>query len=136
MTVFKTFNAPMNVSISHVAGSESARLGARVENTQGAMAVTLDSGYSGLFELRTKAATTFVQETPAALGATDSSLSEEHDLYFDHVSSEWTRGWIGDNRRPDESHHHHDVSRVQLVNSLSPIELRLARLRPPTAIRR
>jgi hypothetical protein len=135
MTVFKTFNAPMNVSIAHVAGSEHASLGVRAETAQGAMAVTLDSAYTGLFELRAKAATTFVQETPAAPGATDSSLGEEHDLYFDHVSSEWTRGWIGDNRRPEEFNHH-EGSRVKLVNSLSPIELRLARLRPSTAIRR
>lgn len=98
------------------------------------MAVTLDSAYTGLFELRTKAGKTVVQETPAAVGATDSSLGEEHDLYFDHVSSEWTRGWIGDSRRPEDFHHH--VSRVKLFNSLSPIELRLARLRPSTAIRR
>ncbi|KAF8274459.1 hypothetical protein EI94DRAFT_1713487 [Lactarius quietus] len=136
MTMFKTFNAPMNVSIAHVAGSEPARLGLKAENTQGAMAVTLDSAYSGLFELRTKAATTLVQETPAALGVTDPSLDAEQELHFSHISSEWTHGWIGGERRPEESHHHHDGNRVKLVNSLSPIELRLARLRPSTAIRR
>jgi hypothetical protein len=132
--MFKTFNAPMNVSIAHVAGSEPVRLGVKAENTQGPMAVTLDSAYLGSFELRTKAATTLVQETPAALGATDTSLDGEHDLHFDHISSEWTRGWIGDYRRPED--HHHDGNRVKLVNSLSPIELRLARLRPSTAVRR
>ena len=135
MTMFKTFNAPMNVSIAHVAGSEASRLGVRAENTQGPMAVTLDSAYSGLFELRTKAATTLVQETPAALGITDPSFGGERELHFERVSSEWTRGWIGDDRRPSDSHHH-DENRVKLVNSLSPIELRLARLRPSTAVRR
>jgi len=135
MTMFKTFNAPMNVSIAHVAGSEVARLGVKAENTQGPMAVTLDSAYSGLFELRNKAGTTLVQETPAALGTSDTSLGGEHELHFDRVSSEWTRGWIGADRRP-EDFHHHDGNRVKLVNSLSPIELRLARLRPSTAVRR
>jgi hypothetical protein len=135
VTMFKTFNAPMNLSIAHVAGSEFARLGVMADNTQGPMAVTLDSGYSGLFELRTKAGTTLVQETPAALGTSDASLDGEHDLHFDQISSEWTRGWIGDARRP-EDHHHHDGNRVRLVNSLSHIELRLARLRPSTAVRR
>jgi hypothetical protein len=134
MTMFKTFNAPMNVSIAHIAGSEPVQLGVKAENTQGPMAVTLDSAYSGLFELRTKAATTLVQETPAALDATDSSLNGEHELHFDHISSEWTRGWIGNDQRPKE--HHHGGNRVKLVNSLSPIELRLARLRPSTAVRR
>ncbi len=100
------------------------------------MAITLDSVYKGLFELRTKAATTLVQEILAAPGATDSALGEEHELYYEHVSSEWTRGWIGDARRPERFHHHHEVNRVKLLNSLGPIELRLARLRPSTAIRR
>jgi hypothetical protein len=134
MTMFKTFNAPMNVSIAHIAGSEPVRLGVKAENTQGPMAVTLDSAYLGSFELRTKAATTLVQETPAALDATDTSLDGEHDLHFDHISSEWTRGWIGNYQRPEG--HHHDGNRVKLTNSLSPIELRLARLRPSTSVRR
>ena len=135
VTMFKTFNAPMNISIAHVAGSESARLGVMADNTQGPMAVTLDSAYSGLFELKTKEGTTLVQETPAALGTSDPSLDGEHESHFDHVSSEWTRGWIGNDRRPKDSHHH-DGNRVRLVNSLSHIELRLARLRPSTAVRR
>lgn len=136
MTMFKTFNAPMNVSIAHVVGSEPARLGVKAENTQGPMAVVLDSAYSGLFELRTKAATTLVQETPATINATDVSLDGEHELHFDHISSEWTRGWIGDQRPDDHHHHDRDVNRVKLINSLSPIELQLARLRPSTSVRR
>lgn len=135
ISTFKTYNAPMNVSIAHVARSEAARFKIVAENTQGALAMTLDSVYAGVFELRTRAATTLVQETPAAPGTTDSSPGEEHELHFEHVSSEWTRGWIGDDRRPEE-HLRHKVSRVKLVNSLSPIELQLARLRPSTAIRR
>ncbi|KAI9463576.1 hypothetical protein BJY52DRAFT_921658 [Lactarius psammicola] len=135
VTVFKTFNAPMNVSIAHVAGSDPARLGVIAENTQGAMAMTLDSVYAGLFELRTKEATTLVQEIPATPGATDSSLGGEHELHFEHISSEWTRGWIGDDQRP-KNHHHHEANRIKLLNSLGPIELWLARLRPSTAIRR
>lgn len=136
MTMFKTFNAPMNVSIAHIVGSEPARLGVKAENTQGPMAVVLDSAYSGLFELRTKAATTLVQETPAAINATDSSLNGEHEVHFDHISSEWTRGWIGDGERPEDHHHDRDGNRIKLINSLSSIELHLARLRPSTAVRR
>ncbi|KAH9002028.1 hypothetical protein EDB86DRAFT_2827477 [Lactarius hatsudake] len=132
MTMFKTFNAPMNVSIAHVAGSEAARFGVVAENTQGAMTMTLDSVYTGLFELRTKAATALVQETPAA---TDSPLDEENELHFEHVTSEWTHGWIGDTSDP-QKYHHHEANRVKLLNSLAPIELRLARLRPSTAVRR
>ncbi|KAH8990568.1 hypothetical protein EDB92DRAFT_1816748 [Lactarius akahatsu] len=133
MTMFKTFNAPMNVSIAHVAGSEPARFGVVAENTQGAMTMTLDSVYTGLFELRTKAATALVQETPAA---TDSPLDEENELHFEkHVTSEWTHGWIGDTSDP-KKYHHHEANRVKLLNSLAPIELRLARLRPSTAVRR
>ncbi|KAH9048321.1 hypothetical protein EDB84DRAFT_262948 [Lactarius hengduanensis] len=132
MTMFKTFNAPMNVSIAHVAGSEPARFGVVAENTQGAMTMTLDSVYTGLFELRTKSATALVQETPAA---TDAPLDEENELHFEkHVTSEWTHGWIGDSD-PEKSHHH-EANRVKLLNSLAPIELRLARLRPSTAVRR
>ncbi|KAH9061340.1 hypothetical protein EDB87DRAFT_415247 [Lactarius vividus] len=133
MTEFKTFNAPIDVSIAHVAGSEPARFGVVAENTQGATTMTLDSVYTGLFELRTKAATALVRETPAA---TDSPLDEENELHFEkHVSSEWTRGWIGDTRER-EKYHHHEVNRVKLLNSLAPIELRLARLKPSTAVRR
>ncbi|KAH9083453.1 hypothetical protein EDB83DRAFT_2511770 [Lactarius deliciosus] len=133
MTMFKTFNAPMNVSVAHAAGSEPARFGVVAENTQGAMTMTLDSVYTGLFELRTKAATALVQETPAA---TDSPLDEENELHFKkHVTSEWTHGWIGGASDPEKSHHH-EANRVKLLNSLAPIELRFARLRPSTAVRR
>ncbi|KAH9176391.1 hypothetical protein EDB89DRAFT_1846479 [Lactarius sanguifluus] len=134
MTMFKTFNAPMNVSIAHVAGSEPARFGVVADNTQGPMTMTLDSVYTGLFELRTKAATALVQETPAA---TDSPLDEENELHFDkHVTSEWTQGWIGGDTRGPKKSHHHEVNHVKLFNSLAPIELRLARLKPSTAVRR
>ncbi len=95
--------------------------------------MTLDSVYTGAFDLRAKAAKTLVKETVAPGGAKP-TLDEEHELHFEHVSSEWTRGWIGDDRRPKS--HHHDLNHVELTNSLSPIELRLARLKPSTAIRR
>jgi hypothetical protein len=128
----------MNVSIAHGAGSKPALLGVCAKNTQGAIDITLDSLYTGTFDVRTRVANTLVHEIFAPGGATALPIEdnvEEHDLHFDHKSTEWTRGWIGDHRRPEEFDRH-ALGHVELANSLSPINLHLARLRPPTTVRR
>jgi hypothetical protein len=130
-TKFKTFNAPMNISIAHAADSKPALLGVCAKNTLGAIDVTLDSLYTGTFDVRSRAATTLVHETFAP----DGVANNEHKLHFDQQSSESTRGWIGDHRRPEEFDRH-ALGRVELVNSLSPINLHLARLRLSNAERR
>ncbi|KAI0305715.1 hypothetical protein B0F90DRAFT_1700325 [Multifurca ochricompacta] len=137
LTKFKTFNAPMNVSIAHVPGSKPARLGVLAENTQGAMNFNLDSLYTGTFDLRSKEATTMVQEAAVPVVATSflTSGDGERELHFEHVSPEWTFGWIGGDRRP-EKFDRHALGRVELFNSLSPVELRLAQSRTSTTIRR
>jgi hypothetical protein len=115
----------MNISIAHAAASKPALLEVCAKNTLGAIDFTLDSLYTGTFDVRSRAAKTLVQETFAL----DSVAENEHKLHFDQQSTEWTRGWIGDHRRPEEFDRH-TLGRVELVNSLSPINLHLARLRP------
>ena len=116
------------------------------ENVQGPMDVSLDSRYTGTFEVRAKASTVQVLQSPASDNPTSSSSRSgtdnddddddgKHDLYFADVSQEWTRGWIGDDRKPEEFDRH-SLGRIQLLNSLSPINLHLPQFQPPTAIRR
>ena len=150
---FKTFNAPMNVSIAHTKGSKPARLAVHAENSQGPIDVSLDPLYTGTFDLRTKSASAKVQESIVS----DSAISlpppppiphmdghgghghddDMHELHFVYVAKERARGWIGDSRRPEQLDRH-TISRVELSNSLSPVRLHWARLRPlsPTSIRR
>ena len=153
---FKTFNAPMNVSIAHTKGSKPARLAVHAENSQGPIDVSLDPLYTGTFDLRTRSASAKVQETivsdnaislppPPPIPHMDSHGGhgghgyddDMHELHFVYVSKERARGWIGDSRRPEQLDRH-TVSRIELSNSLSPVSLHWARLRPlsPTSIRR
>ncbi|KAH9979178.1 hypothetical protein BJV74DRAFT_858747 [Russula compacta] len=140
-TKFKTFNAPMDISISHVKQSKPARITVYTENTQGPIDLSLDSLYMGAFDVRSKGGTAQVQNTAFPGVATSSSVvgmddnhNEMHELHFVQLSPDRARGWIGDSRRP-EQFDRHSLSRVELVNSLSPIRLHLAYLRSSTAIR-
>lgn len=149
---FKTFNAPMNISMAHTKGSKPARLAVHAENSQGPIDVSLDPLYAGTFDLRTKSASAKVQESIVSDSATfsppSSSLAhmdngdghghddDEHELHFIYAAKELVRGWIGDSRTPEQLGRH--IGRVELTNSLSPIRLHWARLRPSsrTSIRR
>lgn len=152
-TKFRTFNAPMNISISHANNLNPGRLWLMAENVLGPMDVSLDSQYTGTFDVRAKASTVQVLQSPASNDLTPSSPArsgtdndddddddgdgddEGHELHFVDVWRERTRGWIGDDRRPEEFDRH-SLGRVELINSLSPIKLHLPKFQPPTAIRR
>ncbi|KAH9953530.1 hypothetical protein BC827DRAFT_1247909 [Russula dissimulans] len=157
-TTFKTFNAPMNVSIAHIQGSKPSRLSLLAENSQGPMDVSLDALYTGTFNVRTKDAPAQVLQTPvsAAVRASitgkghedgggddddeDNSddFQQKHGLHFARKSTEWLRGWIGDDQKP-EMHDRRTLGGIELRNSLGPIRVHLARLKPQppaTAIRR
>ena len=114
------------------------------ENVLGPMDVSLDSRYTGTFEARAKASTVQVQQSPASNDPTSRSSTDDDDdddgdegneLHFVDVSPERARGWIGDDRRPEEFDRH-SLGRVELINSLGPITLNVAQLQPPSAIRR
>ena len=129
------------------------RLWLMAENVLGPMDVSLDSQYTGTFDVRAKASTVQVLQSPASNDLTSSSPArsgtdndgddddddgdddEGHELHFVDVSPERTRGWIGDDRRPEEFDRH-SLGRVELINSLSPIKLRLPKFQPPTGILR
>ena len=149
-TKFRTFNAPMNISISHAKKLKPGRLSLMAENVLGPMDVSLDSQYTGTFDVRAKASTVQVLQSSASDNPTSSSARSgtdkddnddddddggAHELHFVHVSRERTRGWIGDDRRPEEFDRH-SLGRVELINSLSPIKLHLAKFQPMSAIRR
>jgi hypothetical protein len=155
-TKFRTFNAPMNISISHAKKVKPGRLSLMAENVLGPMDVSLDSQYTGTFDVRAKASTVQVLQSSASNNPTSSSSARSgtdndddgdgdgddddddggHELHFVHVSRERTRGWVGDDRRPEEFDRH-SLGRVELINSLSPIKLHLAKFQPPpTGIRR
>jgi len=142
ITKFRTFNAPMNVSVAHVEGSKPARLAVMADNSQGLVDLSLDSLYTGTFEVRTKSATAQVLESisphprsaissPFHTGIDDDGdgNDERHGLHFAYVSPDRARGWIGDNRRP-EQFDRHALSRVEVRNSLGPIRLHLPVARP------
>src|SRR6266478_3010368 len=105
ITKFRTFNAPMNISVSHAKQSKPARLRLMAENVLGPMDVSLDSQYTGAFDVRAKASTVQVLESsassnPSARSGTDNDNGsddndEGHELHFVDVSPERTRGWIG-----------------------------------------
>jgi hypothetical protein len=147
---FRTFNAPMNVSISHARQSKYGRLSLMAENVLGPMDVSLDSRYTGTFDVRSKASTVQVLEmtgpdvpAPPSTGLAgidndndnDDDGDERHELHFVDVSPERTRGWIGDNRRPEEFDRR-ALGRIELINSLSPIRLHLTGLQPSNMTRR
>jgi len=150
---FRTFNAPMNVSIAHVKQSKPARLDLLAENTLGPIDVTLDPLYKGIFDVHTKGATAKVQQMvvsdPSAIARLphhdhdgdrdddndDGDDEDKHELHFVRASSERARGWVGDSRKP-EQFDRHMLSCVKITNSLSPIRLQLARFRRPTTVRR
>ncbi len=146
ITKFRTFNAPMNVSVAHVEGSKPARLAVMADNSQGLIDLSLDSLYTGTFEVRTKSATAQVLDSPDSDSAISSPFytgmgddgdgddddDKRHGLHFAYVSPERARGWIGDNRRP-EQFDRHTLSRVEVRNSLGPIRLHLpARPKQPS----
>jgi len=159
-TRFKTFNAPMNVSIAHVQGSKPSRISLLAENTQGPMDMSLDALYTGTFYVRTKDALAQLLQTPIP-GAVRASITgkggkapddsgdddndddndgfqKKHGLHFARRSKEWLRGWIGDDQKP-EMQDRRTLGGIELRNSLGPIRLHLARLKPEpptTAIRR
>jgi hypothetical protein len=126
ITKFRTFNAPMNVSVSHAKQSMPARVVMMAENVLGPMDVMLDPQYTGTFDVRSKAATVQVQEpTASAIAAAgiDNYYNEEmHETHYVDVSPERIRGWIGGSKRP-EQFDRHTLGRVELINSLSPIRL-------------
>lgn len=162
-TKFRTFNAPMNISISHAKKLKPGRLWLMAENVLGPMDVSLDSQYTGTFDVRAKASTVQVLQSSSASNNNNSTSSsssarsgtdndgnadggdgddsdddEGHEVHFVHVSQEQTRGWVGDDRRPEEFDRH-SLGRVELINSLSPIKLHLPKFQPPplpTGIRR
>lgn len=143
----------MNVSIAHAKGSKPARLAVHAENSQGPIDLSLDPLYKGTFDLRTKSASVKVKESIVSESATSSPPSssltqtdnddghgygdDEHELHFVYTAKELARGWIGDSRPPEQLNPH-SIGRVVLMNSLSPIRLHWARLRPSsrTSIRR
>jgi len=153
ITKFKTFNAPMNISVSHTKNSDPSRLSLMAENVLGPMDVSLGSRYTGTFDVRAKASTMQVLDSSGSdAGASSSSArsgtdednnddsdddddDDGHGLHLVDVSPERTRGWIGDQRRPEEFDRR-SLGRVELINSLSPIKLHLAKFQPSTAIRR
>jgi len=140
----------MNISISHAKNLKPGRLSLMAENVLGPMDVSLDSQYTGTFDVRAKASTVQVLQSSVMNDPTSSSArsgtdnddddedggdDEGHELHFVDVSRERTRGWIGDDRNPEEFDRH-SLGRVELINSLSPIKLHLPNFQRPTGIRR
>jgi DNA-binding NtrC family response regulator len=135
-TKFKTFNAPMNVSVTHAIGSKPARVAVIADNAQGPIDVFLDSLYTGVFDVRTKEAKAQVLQSFVSNSSSNRDGNDgKHELHFARKSKEQTRGWIGDSRRP-EQFDRNKLSRVELTNSLAPVRLHVARLKPSTAVRR
>ncbi|KAI9508230.1 hypothetical protein F5148DRAFT_1149197 [Russula earlei] len=138
---FKTFNAPMDVSIAHAKGSQPGRISLLADNAQGPIDVSLDALYTGTFDVRTKQAAAQVLESIAVPGEGGTvhgndfddgdDDGEKHEVHFAHVSNELVRGWVGDSRTP-EQFDSRTLGRVELSNSLSPSRLHLERLRPST----
>jgi hypothetical protein len=160
ITNFRTFNGPMNISMSHVSGSKPARLSLNADNSQGPIDLTLDSQYVGTFDVRTKSSTAQVIESVVTVPANSSSHShttgthnnnnnndndnnddddgggggggggdEGHQLHFAFRSNDRVLGWIGDSRSP-EQFDRHSLGHVKITNSLSPIRLHWAQLKP------
>lgn len=145
----------MNVSIAHVQGSKPSRIALLADNSQGPMDISLDALYTGTFDVRTKEAPLQVLQTPvsgavrASLtgkggkhhkdhGDDDDDFQKKHELYYVRKSETWQRGWIGDDQKP-EMHDRRTLGGIELRNSLGPIRLHLAQLKPQpptTAIRR
>jgi hypothetical protein len=62
--------------------------------------VTLDEGYEGTFDVKTKLAEAVVQEDPASRPTNDEDKGRVRKFIYDHVSSSRTFGWVGWGSRP------------------------------------
>lgn len=69
--------------------------------------VTLDEGYEGTFDVKTKLAEAIVQESGSSNDNSKSGglkdgedIERERKYIYDHVSSTRTFGWVGRGKRP------------------------------------
>ncbi|KAJ7497519.1 hypothetical protein FB451DRAFT_1211760 [Mycena latifolia] len=118
----KTFNGSLSLTVVHAAATLPASLGLQVDNNQAESRVSLDSKFSGLFDLRTKLAPITVDYSQVTTDPSGAGRQWNFDLDSNSTSS--TRGWLGWGMRPQDWNPATD-SKVSIVSSLSPILLQL-----------
>ncbi|VDC07726.1 unnamed protein product [Peniophora sp. CBMAI 1063] len=124
-----TFNAGLNMSISHATGSHPSRMFSMARTTQGPIYCSLDALFTGTFDLATKDAAADILRMPAV--AQDAmNISSIIARWFtggwnmvpDYSAPGRMLGWVGYGKRPAGGH---GESHISLATSLSPVRLSL-----------
>ncbi|KAJ6587135.1 hypothetical protein DFH09DRAFT_1028302 [Mycena vulgaris] len=118
----KTFNGSLSLNVVHAAGTPAASLDLQVDNNQAPSMVTVDSKFTGAFDLRTKLAAAGL-DAPESISHRNGDGQSWH-LDVDSNSTSSTRGWVGWGPRPQYWDPATD-GKVSVVSSLSPVVLRV-----------
>ncbi|KZV73289.1 hypothetical protein PENSPDRAFT_750237 [Peniophora sp. CONT] len=124
-----TFNAGLNMSISHASGSQPSKLWSMARTTQGPIHCSLDTLYTGTFDLSTKDASADVLRVPASAQDAASMVNVlarwftgGWNVVPDYGAPGRMLGWVGYGKRPADGH---GMSHISLTTSLSPVTLSL-----------
>ncbi|KAJ7072112.1 hypothetical protein C8F01DRAFT_1102624 [Mycena amicta] len=111
----QTFNGSLTLNMTHDSTTPPASLMLQVGNNQAPSTISLDSKFTGSYDLRSKLAPVRIKHPHG--------MSANWHLYTDANSTSSARGWAGWGARP--THPGPTDSQVKAVSSLSPIVLHL-----------
>lgn len=122
-TSFRTFNAPLSVSVTHDDNTPPSQFHLTATNNIGKSYVSLDNKYQGTFDLQTKlAGADFDAVNPQDAIADPSGNRGKRNYEFDLSSAARKFGWVGWGRRVDCPRQGH----VAIASTHSPVILHLA----------
>ncbi|KAI0028908.1 hypothetical protein K488DRAFT_73387 [Vararia minispora EC-137] len=116
-----TFNAPLNITMSHAPSTPSSRTYVHGIAAAGPLTLSADALFNGVFDLSTKAASAQVQRTLAPGTNSTNFQNGVCEVEFDYKMAARSIGWAGTGKRPSED----DQSHLMLETSLGPVTLNL-----------
>jgi len=126
LTSMRTFNAQLNVSVTHTESTPPSEFHLRASNYLANTYITLDPKYQGTFDLQTKLAKASVKENNGTnLVADPSGHGGKRSYQLDHWSSTRIFGWVGWGSRPGPITFENRQGHVEAVSSHSPVSLQL-----------
>ncbi|KAF7315465.1 Zn(2)-C6 fungal-type domain-containing protein [Mycena indigotica] len=111
----RTFNGSLAVTMTHENSTPPAVVQLQVTNNQAPTKISLDSRFSGAYDLRSKLAAVRIKHP---------HMPSDWHVYTDTNSTSTVRGWAGWGMRPTDPNPSSD-GKVTAVSSLSPIVLQL-----------
>lgn len=124
MAHVSTFNAPLNIDVSHSTSTPSVPLQLLVQNNLAKTTVSVDAKYQGFFNVQTKLASAVVQEGTQQLSADPSGKSRKRTFVYAQNTGGRISGWVGWGKKPP-AQNPTNQGRIDIFSSLSSILLRL-----------